>query len=196
MKRTRKSTEERQLEIASAALAIVCERGATHLTTAAIAKEVGLAEGSVFRHFDSKEAIVMAAIKRLDDILLSALPPPSDDPLERLGQFFEARIPIIAANPGIPRVLFTDELGREAGEEGIAAVRDVQARSLEFVQTCLEEAAELGQIRPGLVAKDLVVVVQGAAFALTQVQRGGVELAQLAERSKKVWKTLVKMIGA
>ena len=192
--RTRKSTEERRQEIAEAALAVIANQGLGRFTTAAIAREVGIAEGTVFRHFQNKEEIVAAAIDYLGELFAQSLPAPDPDPLRRLRAFFQARIALIATRPGVARLLFSDQLAAAAGEDSARQVLELQRRSARFVRGCLTEAAAAGRLRDGVEADDLVVLFVGAAVALVQhaaVVSGGMPLAERAER---VWSTLTRII--
>lgn len=193
--RKRKTTEERRREIANATLALAIDHGVSKLTTAAIAREVGLAEGTIFRHFDSKIEIILAAIERLDELLLDSLPLGHSDPLERLGAFFASRVTMIGARPGVARILFSDELGLEAGERGLEAVRQVQQRSIGFVRSCLVEAHARDMLRPGLDPEELVIIVQGAALALVNFGRVIAAAIPPEQRARKIWEVLATMMG-
>jgi len=50
----RESTEVRKQQIIEASLKIISEKGLGSLTTAEIAKEIGISEATIFRHFNSK----------------------------------------------------------------------------------------------------------------------------------------------
>ena len=54
----RLSTEERQQEILDAALEIIFKEGFYNLTMRNIAREIGISEAAIYRHFRSKEEIV------------------------------------------------------------------------------------------------------------------------------------------
>lgn len=190
----RKSTKIRQREIATAALTLAGKYGLGKLTTAAIARAVGIAEGTIFRHFDNKEAIVLAAIDQLDELLLASLPSPEGDPIARLGAFFKTRVALVSTHPGVARLLFSDELGREVGELGLTAVREVQARSVGFVRGCLEEAHARDMLRPELKPADLVLVVQGAALALVNFGHLLAADTDADARAAQVWQTLETMM--
>lgn len=194
MTRQKKSTEERRQEIAAAALDLAVAHGVGQLTTASIARAVGLAEGSIFRHFDSKQGILLAAIAQLDELLLASLPHGHGDPVARLGAFFTTRVAMMGARPGLARLLFSDELGLEAGAEGTVAVARVKQRSLGFVRSCLEEAHARDRLRPGLTPESLVVIVQGAALALVHFGPLLLEGAPQQERAERVWETLRRMM--
>lgn len=163
---TRRPTEDRQREIADAALRLIAEQGLRRFTTAAVAERVGLSEGAIFRHFPSKQAIVAGAIDRVEELLFAAAPEQSDDPLERLGEFVRFRIETIHANPGIPRIVFSEELAHAAGPEGAERIGELKRRSFAFVRGCLEEAAQRGLVVTDVPLDHLVLLVQGLLLAL------------------------------
>lgn len=59
-----KSGEERREEIVRATLAILAETGMHAWTTAALAERVGVSEATLFKHFDSKDDILSAALRQ------------------------------------------------------------------------------------------------------------------------------------
>ena len=84
-----KSARPTRERLIRAAIRIVAREGLAAATTAAIAQETGVAEGTLYRHFESKDALLIAAYQQIkSDVFLSAgsdmdptLPPP-----ERLKQ--------------------------------------------------------------------------------------------------------------
>jgi AcrR family transcriptional regulator len=71
----RRSAEARRREIADAALCVIAAEGLGHFTALAIAREVGLTDGALFRHFPTKDAIVDAAIDRFEELLFEGFCP-------------------------------------------------------------------------------------------------------------------------
>jgi AcrR family transcriptional regulator len=64
------STRDRLMR---AAIRIVARDGLAAATTAAIAKEAGVAEGTLYRHFESKDALLIAAYQQIkSEVFLSA----------------------------------------------------------------------------------------------------------------------------
>ena len=55
----RKPADDRRREIADAALRVIADHGLGRFTAVAMAREVGLTDAALFRHFPSKEAIVL-----------------------------------------------------------------------------------------------------------------------------------------
>lgn len=189
-------TEERQEQIAEAALRIISNQGVRRLTAAALAAEVGIADGTIFRHFKDKEAIVDAAIDLFEASLEDCYPAPSDEPLERLGAFLMKRVARVRKHPEILRLAFSDRLAEAAGEAGAARVEQLVARSVVFVQDCLAAAQ-----RKGLITRDTPVmlltwmvigVVRGVSVPGATQIRGAKSLSTASPR--KIWMDLERCL--
>lgn len=110
--RQRESTGVRQRQITEAALRIIGEKGIHGATTAAIAAEVGISEGNIYRHFRSKEEIVSSVIGKIGEDLLQLLESVKDilSPLEKLGEIFRRHLAYAKNNRGIPRTVFSEDV--------------------------------------------------------------------------------------
>lgn len=163
---SRKPAEDRRREIADAALRVIAAGGLGRFTSLAIAREVGLTDAALFRHFPSKDAIVDAAVDRVEEILFEGFPPEGDDPLGRLGAFFRRRVGAIRANPGVSRLVATDELAKAGSAEAVRRVAEFRRRSTGFVRECLSEAEQRGLLGPGVGVEEASVIVIGSLLAL------------------------------
>jgi TetR/AcrR family transcriptional regulator len=107
--RHRLSTDERQREIVATVLALARERGPEAITTQAIADRMGVTQGAIFRHFPDKEAIwlaVFAWVRESLGAVFNTAMAKADTPLARIEAAFLAHVAFVAANPGVPRVMF------------------------------------------------------------------------------------------
>lgn len=161
MARTRLPGSERREQIADAALRIIATEGVQRLTAAEIGRAVGLRDGSLFRHFPSKQAIIEAAIARFEGWVAGSLDRPEADPLDRLRAFFVHRQALLRARPEILRLAFNDRLVEAAGTEGAERVRRVLGRSRAFIRQCLEEARAAGRVRADVPLDVLQWTVMG-----------------------------------
>jgi AcrR family transcriptional regulator len=171
MTTARRSTDLRRREIADAALEVIAAQGLARFTSLAIARRVGVSDGALFRHFASKGDIVLAAIDRVEEILFAPVAAGGGEPLARLRAFFERRVAVIRQNPGVARLVTSDELAQAAPPEGVARVAALRRRSVEVVRTCLEEARASGALAPGLDPAAATVIVVGSLFALAHLPR-------------------------
>ena len=187
----RQPTEERRRQIADAALKVIAERGLGRFTTQAIAAEIGVTDATLFRHFASKEDIVLAALDRVEERLFEGFPPEDADPLVRLERFFRFRASLVGANPVIARLAFSEELPHAAGPRGAQQVESWKQRSLDFIVSCVDEAAAQGRIPRGLPVREVGVMVMGTLIALVRFG----ELAAGPAAANRAWSVIERMIG-
>lgn len=161
---TRRPTEERRVQIAEAALRIISGKGVHRLTAQELGREVGIADGTVFRHFKDKAEIVRAAIAHLEGVLFKGFPPAEPEPLARLRSFFVGRLELMQRLPGVFFAAFSDRLEEAAGDDR-PLVRSIIERSQAFVRQCLVEAQEQGLIARSLSPDVLTTVVIGTLQA-------------------------------
>jgi AcrR family transcriptional regulator len=188
---TRRPAEDRRRQIADAALRVIAAQGLGRFTALAIAREVELTDGALFRHFASKEAIVDAAIERVEQLLFEGFPPRADDPVDRLGEFFQARVAVLGANPGISPLLVSEDLAKAASPDGVRHVAELRRRSTTFVRSCVEEARRRGVLAPGLEVEEASVIVLGSLLALAHSPLAAEPVSPLAPR---VWRALETLL--
>ncbi|TKB28542.1 TetR family transcriptional regulator [Desulfopila sp. IMCC35006] len=101
--------EERRAMIVEAVLALAAEQNPNGITTAAMAKRMGLTQGALFRHFPNKAAILQAVMDWVTERLLAKLDEAIQEaasPLAALRAMFMTHMDFVAKHPGVPRLLF------------------------------------------------------------------------------------------
>jgi AcrR family transcriptional regulator len=135
-----------------AAAELMLETGFDGMTTAAVARRAGVAEGTIYRHFPSKEALAEAVFAEFwgaFNAFMHGHLPPRERPIERFEAFFPIALEALAAL--IPRfgVLMQQEHLYYASKHGHKCV--LPAGAEEFV-VLLEEtilrAQQAGRVRP------------------------------------------------
>jgi len=94
------NTHERRQQIVDALLSVMAERGYGGASIQAIAQQAGLASGLIHYHFDSKQEILLEAVRQLTDLFdrrFQALVRRASTPRARLRAFIDARL---ATGPG------------------------------------------------------------------------------------------------
>lgn len=123
--------EERRLAIVHAVLALAARSNPDAITTAAIAGQMGLTQGALFRHFDSKEAVLAEVMRWARHSLLAHIGAATagiTSPLATLEAAFLAHAGFVGRYPGIPRLIFS-ELQRA---DNTAAKQEVQLLMQEY----------------------------------------------------------------
>ncbi len=106
----------RQLEIIEAAGKILTASGVSGLTIKNLAKEMQFSESAIYRHFESKEEIILSMLnylasnteKRLSNIQLTT------DPEENLKALFREQFSFFSLNPHLVVAVFSDGLLAES----------------------------------------------------------------------------------
>ena len=161
-------TETRQTALVAAALALAAERSPASVTTADLAKAVGLTQGAVFRHFESKEAIWLAVIDFAHQDLLARLHTAATAqtlPLAALRGVFMAHVDFVVEQPGVPRVIF-QELQHPEDTPLKARVRGLMQAYRALLAGLLERAQAAGQLAPGTDLKAAAVLFIGSVQGL------------------------------
>jgi AcrR family transcriptional regulator len=187
----RKDGAARRQEIADAALKVIAEQGLGRFTALTVAHEVGVSDAALFRHFPTKEAIVLAAIDRVEEVLFERFPPSDPDPLARLAHFFADRVEVLQTNPGVARLIGSEQLAQAAPPEGVERVEALRERSRAFVRGCLGEASRAGLLAEGIAPAEATVLVLGALLALAHGRAGEPATPALAGR---VWDVLERAL--
>ena len=114
--RIRKSADERKAEIVDAAIRLAAEIGPDRLTTERLAREIGISQPGIFRHFPTKDDIWQAVASRIA-VLLQAKSGLSEEgnisPVDQLRRSVIGHLGFIKTNPAIPAILFSRELHAE-----------------------------------------------------------------------------------
>ena len=120
----------------------------SEITTYAIAKQMNLSQGALFRHFATKEAVWQAVMEWVSDRFLSQIDHISkvtEEPVAALQAMFMTHIEFAIDYPGIPRILF----GELQKADATAAKQVAQAmlkRYAELIGARIEQGKAIGAI--------------------------------------------------
>jgi AcrR family transcriptional regulator len=150
----RLTSASRQAEIVAAALRLAQERSPALITTTDIAQAIGVTQGALFKHFETKEAIWLAAMEWVQVHLMErveAAATGSADPLQALRQVYEAHVDFVAQHPGVPRLLF-HELQQPVDSPLKDSVRSLMKSYRQLLMGLLKQATQSGKLDPALDA--------------------------------------------
>jgi AcrR family transcriptional regulator len=184
-------TETRRRQIAGATLQTVVEDGVSRFTTRAVASRVGISEGALFRHFSSKEEMVLEAMRILDGQIDAGLVATGDAQADLEG-FVRHRAAFVGRQGSVGRLIFSDELLHLAGEAGRACVQSWRRRSVDYLVERLRSLRAAGELRTDLDLSAMAMLIQGVlltfAMRASMGQQGTDE--ELAVRIDEAWNTL------
>tara|TARA_R110000850_G_scaffold78252_17_gene169410 strand:- start:1124 stop:1675 length:552 start_codon:yes stop_codon:yes gene_type:complete len=118
------------------------------ITTAALAREVGVSEAALYRHFPSKSKMFEGLIEFIEETIFSRIKLIlSEEPqaLQRLEKILYLLLTFTERNPGITRLLTGDALTGETER-----LRNRVAQLFERVETQLKQIIREAELREGL----------------------------------------------
>ncbi len=141
---------ERRAATVDSVVALAATTNPSEITTAAIATRMGLSQGALFKHFATKDAILLAVMEwvasnlmtRVDTAVRSAA-----TPLLALEALFLAHVDFVARHPGVPRLVF-GELQRTKRSAAGRMVQTLLRAYGERVEGILDEAKVRGELDP------------------------------------------------
>lgn len=101
--------EQRREVTVQTVIELAGEQNPSQITTAAIAKRMGLTQGAIFRHFPNKDAILLAVMEWVTQRLMLRIEKAiqgKSSPLAAIEAMFMTHVDFITRHPGIPRMLF------------------------------------------------------------------------------------------
>jgi AcrR family transcriptional regulator len=107
----RQSTDIRQEQIKQAVIDIISNDGIKNLSIKNLADRIGMSEGSIFRHFKSKNDIIVSIFKDIQDNFigdLGKIARSDEEPSIRLNKYLSATIEYHTENKGINMLLFSE----------------------------------------------------------------------------------------
>lgn len=187
---------DRQLEIIEASGKLLTERGVSGLTIKNIAKEMEFSESAVYRHFKSKEDIIIAMLNYLAESMSSRLTKicKSDKAAEkRLIEVFQSQLDFFEENPNFVVAVFSDGLFDES-EKINEAIQKIMAVNMRNVVPVIAEGQKTGEFISSMNPEELMHIVMGS-FRLQMYKWRMANMSfDIQIEGKKVISNLLKVI--
>jgi TetR/AcrR family transcriptional regulator len=140
----------------------------SEITTYAIAKQMNLSQGALFRHFATKEAVWQAVMEWVSVRFLSQIDHISkvtDEPVVALQAMFMTHIEFAIEYPGIPRILF-GELQKADATAAKQVAQTMLKRYAELIGARIEQGKAIGAIAPEVDTKAATILFIGTIQGL------------------------------
>ncbi|MDA3903412.1 MAG: TetR/AcrR family transcriptional regulator [Desulfuromusa sp.] len=180
---------ERRAVTVEAVVELAAEQNPNDITTAAIAKRMGLTQGALFRHFPNKAAILQAVMEWVAARLLTRVDKAmqtATSPLAALEAMFMANVEFVVEHPGVPRILF-GELQRA---EATGPKRMVQALIRgygERLQRLIEQGKAQGELDVLLDTEASAILFIGTIQGLVMQSLLAGDLGSIRQHAPRVF---------
>jgi AcrR family transcriptional regulator len=151
----------RRKEIVETARKIISSSGMQSLTINAIAKELKLTDGALYRHFKGKHEIIEMLIEDIGDTLLSAIESATvniEDPIKKLENILSCHLSYAEQRRGVSFLIITETLNIK-DRKLQKMMMDVLRNYLNKIETIIEDG-----IHKGIFNKDIDLHSSGIVF--------------------------------
>ena len=187
--------DERRAVTVAAVIELAAQQNPSAISTAAIAKHMNVTQGSLFRHFSNKDAILESVMNWVAQRLLARIDNAMQNQttaIAALQAAFMTHIQFISEHPGVPRLLF-GELQRKENTAAKKLVTALLGQYRQRIQQTLEQGKQNQELHSELdssVAAQLFIgsiqglvvqsIVQGNSDTLLQAAQDTFLLYQRA----------------
>ena len=180
---------ERRAVTVETVVELAAEQNPSDITTAAIAKRMGLTQGALFRHFPNKDAILQAVMDWVAERLLARVDKAvqkASSPLVALEAMFMAHVEFVIEHPGVPRMLFGElQRAEETGPKRM--VQTLIHRYGERLRCLLEEGKALGELDAQLDTEASAILFIGTVQGLVMQSLLAGDIGRIREEAPRVF---------
>ncbi|MDX9978747.1 MAG: helix-turn-helix domain-containing protein [Lentisphaeria bacterium] len=180
-------SEVRQEQLVQAALSLLGQDGPRAVTIAEVARRVALVPSGVYRHFRNKDELLDAVLAFMGRRLVAnaeAVCRETADAAERLRLLYLRHLRMIRENPGILRLVFSDEVCGGSPERR-HTLRRMQEAYLERVAAIVQQGQTEGNLQRNVSPRGAALLFLGLiqpAAILWHLSDGEIDLPAEAER--------------
>ncbi len=181
--------EERRAVTVEAVIALAAAKNPNDITTADIAKQMNLTQGSLFRHFSTKDAIWQSVMEWVADHLLSRVDSAAsgvDSPLQALRAMFMSHVEFVVEHPGVPRMMF-GQLQNAGSTPAKRMAQSLIQRYAERISARLEQGKAGGEIMSDLNTRSAATLFVGMLQGLVMQSLLSGDIARMRDDAPGVF---------
>lgn len=188
---------ERQIEIIEAATKRIDEHGIQDLTIKTLAADLNLSEAALYRHFKSKNEILLGLltyfIEEMKERLAIILSNKDRKPSELLKDLFDSQLKTFVEKPSVVSVIFSESIFQFNKE-----LSDTVSSMMELMQTYIESIVKKGQAEGTLskivgVSTTSTIIMGGMRITVLKWKLSG-HKSDLIKDGSKVLNGILKMM--
>ena len=186
---TRQKTLVRQHQIMEAARNLIAAKGMDGVTMDAIAEEVGLTEGAIYRHFTSKHQILSLLVDDIESNLLDTVrgaQTTGASAVDSLEHILEAHLSDVEGRRAVSFIVIAEAMGFD-GTKLSHRVALMFTHYLELIQAVLDRGIIEGSVRPDVNANAAATTFFGLIESTATLWALNGYSGQLAEFRSQMW---------
>jgi len=155
---------EKQRQIIEAAIELIAEKSIQQLTIKNLAKKLGVTDGALYRHFNSKIDILLGILhmfqaearENLEQVKKSRLPA-----LQQFEDIFLYRLKYFTQRPAVAAVIFSESIFQN-DVRLTRAVNEFLTMHEDTLRIIIERGIRKGEIRKGILIDETIYITIGS----------------------------------
>jgi AcrR family transcriptional regulator len=193
----RESSSVRQEQIIDAAQKLILKNGSEHVTIRRIAKEVGISEGAIYRHFKSKSDIFCLLLDNVGENLLGDIESsiiPEGSVTESLSNIMSTQLSAISRRHGMSFQIIAEviSLGDRKLNRQLA---DIMNKYLVRIKNLLTQGIEAGVIKEDIDPDAAALLFFGMVESISNYWTLNNYKFGLEEKARPMWDIFQKAIA-
>lgn len=194
--KNKKLFSKKQFEIIEVALEIISKEGIQKLTLKNITDKMGLTESSIYRHFKSKQDILVAIIKTIEDSFDASFNKVTNSKktaLEKLKLIIFEWFDKYSENQSYIPITLSDDILK--GELELSSnIYNISKKNQRIFTDLIIEAQRNNEIDRNLEPLHLALLIRGSITALIHEWNKAEFKFSLHEEGDKIWNTILNLI--
>jgi AcrR family transcriptional regulator len=187
---------KRQKQIIDVCIKLIADGGIQNLTTKHIAQKVGVSEPALYRHFESKLAILKAILeefKYTSKKELLRINKSNENNLEKIKKIFLQRVETFSKKPELSNVIFSEEIFQNeiVLSESVLQIMNIHQQA---ILKLIEEAQEKKLVKNDIPAEHLCIFIMGSLRLLITRWRLMKFSFNLEKKAQELWNSIELMI--
>ncbi|HNX00128.1 MAG TPA: TetR/AcrR family transcriptional regulator [Candidatus Cloacimonadota bacterium] len=186
----------RQKEIVLNSISIISRQGIQDLTIKNIAAAINVTEAALYRHFKSKNELLMAVLNYFDDLsreLVDAAELEGKTPLQKMELFVMKRYALFMSNPDLAKVMFSEVLFENEPALSAKMLSIIQRHMHQFLDY-VNQAQTQNYIRSDIEGQQIFRMIIGSMRLLVTQWTLNEFSFPLEEEGRKLWNSITKLI--
>ncbi len=161
---------ERQAQIIEVAMKLIADKGIQGFTIKNLAKEIGISEPAIYRHFKSKTDILINILnnfKEMSEMMSNMLVTNTDAALDKINFMFSNMIELFTEQPSIISVIFSEEIFKNETilKEKINEIQNILQQNIENI---IDKGQAEGNVRTDIDKGNLALIFMGSLRLLVK----------------------------
>ncbi|MEW5822146.1 MAG: TetR/AcrR family transcriptional regulator [Cyanobacteriota bacterium] len=187
----------RQQEIINVSIKLIAEKGIQNLTTKKLSERIGISEPALYRHFKSKQDILLSVLDDFEerfDIITSKINDKDLSNIEKLKKFYLLRCEEFAKTPEVAKVIFSEEIfqNEKILSEKVASIMKKHQKTISEI---IDKAQNNNEIRSDIPIEHITLIIMGSLRLLVTRWRISGFSFDIVKESKNVWKSINTLIS-